>query len=270
MKKFLVLFLSGLLLLGIIGGCSDENEEEAQIEELINDLSAFLSAADMIGEAITEDTIKEAIATVGWYREVENADFQWQYEFEWEGEDTANIDFYMDVSGTLHIFTEDSSEYTKAFADQFTRTAIVVKDTLETYHGGWRLAALSPVEVKSDGSSLVIDSVKVVWDDETFVMDDIHKEIDKSEVPVIPPSTEVTVTVYTSSPDNLLFLHSYQHRWFMPETEIGVSGIYERVFTSPDSIGIYRVGIDLLSRDTLLDDTAPYEDLGWIMPYFVE
>ncbi len=266
MKKWLVVF-SIISLALFFGGCSSASDDETEIESLITDLSAYFAVNDYSGED-TIVAVKEAINTVAWYRELTEVDKAWNYTFDWHGEDTAYVDFDRDVEGILHLFTIDSTEYTKNFDDTFYRYAIFVKDTVAEYHGGWRLFALSPAEVKTDGCSMLIDSVIVSWSDGRLVIDDINKPIHKDEIPVIYSGDTIKVTVYATA-GNMVYLHSFGHRWFMEESNPGVSGIYERVYFAP-APGIYRVGIDMLTKETLYDDTAPYSSYGWVFPYIVE
>jgi len=259
MRSWGIFLLVGLLVFGV--GCA-KVDDEAEIEALIDTLEELV--LDYGGQETGD--VKDAITPVAWWRELLQHHRTVDIEM-FQGE-SAYVTITHDITAQLHIVTVDSVNVDKDINDVGVRYAVFKKDTVEGYHGGWRLVGLSPVEIECDnGSTVDIDSVVIeVAGERVYALSDPTVIIGKEGILELPPSTDVAVRVYTTPDTVLAFLHTFRRRWRFQMSE---PGVYEGVWTTPDSARIYRVGVDLMTRETLWDDVEPYDSKAWIMPYRV-
>ena len=76
----------------------------------------------------------------------------------------------------------------------------------------------------------------------------------------------MTLTAYTERSDDVVLLYLRDHRAPFHNNGDGTS---TAVFSAPDLLGLHHVGVNVLSHDTLFDDTVAYNSLAWIVPIWV-
>jgi hypothetical protein len=274
MKRVLALMV--ILSLVAFLGCGKEevegvDEDKAAIESLIES-SPYLGTTEHYGEEDTSRT-KGTIIPVFWWRGRPTT-IERDIYITIVG-DSAFAEINTTVHDSLYIFAMDSigdttlQIYTKPFVDHGKRYAVFKKDTTFEYHRGWRLYALSGVEVLSEANTVEIDSVKIEWKGNVEMITDPLEIKTRDEVFTISPNEELIITVYTNDTPAFVFLHTPRggrpHRWRL---QYGNNAFHGLCLCAPG--GVHHIAVDIIAKSTLLDSEYPYDANGWIIPYRVE
>ncbi len=288
----LLIIIFGLL----IAGCSKTTEPEPQndteaIEWLIEENPRYFNSEGHYGD---EDTtggklgILTPVIHYFWYREL-GPEPTIHIDIDIVG-DSAFITWTGEFDGTFHLFASDTFppdtiiEYTKDYTDFGTRYAIFRRHYQPhedpQRRRGWRLEKVSGAEIISEGNTVQIDSVRlncVSYPDTLF--SDPFALFAREDVVVLSPEEECSLTVYTNSEDidhDYVFLHSWRrriehHRHHF--THIG-NGVFTGVWFAPASTQgamdvVHHCAFDMLDKQTLDDDVAPYDANAWLFPYLV-
>jgi hypothetical protein len=279
MKTAIVYSVFSVLLATVILGCSDVTEvnltDEGQISDIISELIWFHTKG-VYGIEDTSSALQSPITPLYWYREA-NSDPPFGLNIEMNSDrDSAFVTLTLDVSGTLSIIGLDSTlaidSVYKALDDNAIRYALFYKDTVESYHGGWRLDRISGIEVNSDNVTAAIDSVRLKSDSyPDTVYTDPLLTFDLSEAFVFSPGEGVSLWVYTNQDTAEVYFHSWKgSNWLRWQLSYQGVGFYSGVWTTPIDPGIYHAAFDVLRHETLWDDQFPYDSNVWMLPYVVE
>ena len=277
MKKFFII----ISLVGILfAGCSRETDETA-IETLITDVySDIFSIEDDYqipeGDSVTYAQNKE-YACVFWWRKLQ--DVSRNLNISIDG-DSAFVAITKELSGIMHRYPSDTCppddsiliDKPKDFQDNATRYVVLKRDGNPKVHRGWRIVAVSGAKILSPTRPFWIDSVKIVSKDSSLIytVKDPLELVNIDSIMKIERLGEANIYVYTS-PDTVdvcVFVHTrgYRrvHRYRIRESEPGV--YCGRWLASPME-GRRRLGIDVLTYETIFNDSTGYEGEGWIIPY---
>jgi hypothetical protein len=223
-----------------------------------------------------------------WYREVDPEPYI-NVNIDIVG-DSAFVSWAGEFTGTFHLFASDTFppdtivDYPKDFQDYGTRYAIFKRlyppeDDPERRRG-WRLYMVSGAEIISEGNTVQIDSVRLncASYDDTLITDPLAM-FTKEDIVTLTPEERCSLTVYTNSQDvdhDYVFLHSWRrdiehhrHRF----THLG-NGVFTGVWFAPSNSQeatriVHHCAFDMIDKQTLDDDTEPYDANAWLFPYLV-
>lgn len=285
----MVSLLGSALLIGLFtlisSGCTSKTQtnltDEDEIRSLINgDTTGWFDYGSGLNDTLQNDSMPSVTSQTeegdtfpfirAWGRELvsRNGDIN----IEVNG-DTAYATFDFDLNGILHVAGPDTS-IEKPFLDQSHREARFVRNGDRRFHRGWRLNALSLLEISTSGGTMNIDSVRVVGGDVDTVLADPLGLFLRDSIFTFPPGTPVDIYLYVADPLNTL---AFLHHWgrFRPPHRSGRffydldSGALKGTWTTPMIPGVYHVAVDAMTWTTLFVISAPYDSETWGTPYWV-
>jgi len=278
MRKLLLGLLVAAFLALLLVGCEKVTEvtlsDEDEIGRLIAELIWFSSTGYYHREDTTS-TLGNPITPIFWWREADG-DPAFGLEIQVNSErDSAFVTLTLHISGTLHNIADTGmgiDTVDKPLNDIATRYAIFLKDTVETYHQGWRLYKISGVEVVSDTVTVAIDSVTIVSSRyphtsltdplALFLLDDALK---------FTQGEGVSLWVYANDGTADVYFHLWREtNWLRWGFRNEGGGVHFGVWTTPLEANVYHTGFDILQHETLWDDTYPYDSNVWLLPFVVE
>lgn len=136
------------------------------------------------------------------------------------------------------------------------------------HHRGWRLYALSGVDVESQPNTVQIDSVKIEWGDSVRMITDILRIETREEVLTVPPNQLIDLSVWTNDTTALLFLHFRRERRHRRRFRYS-EGRFHRTFMAP-AAGVRHIALGAMTRSTLYDSVEPYDSNTWLTVYRIE
>jgi hypothetical protein len=270
--------------LGSDGSMSADNivpttdEEAIEVVMESDEANSEYSATDVLvmNEEAGGDAALAPINTCRWFREPSDIDRRIQIVInEPSGEAaTAQVTASAFIVGTLHLFPCESGVdgvVDKRFDDAgslqmlFQRVRPIREDRR---HRGWQLAAVSGIELASEGTSRDIVSVRVVSGDVDRTFTDMSELVRVGDLLRLQLHTEVQLTVETLDATDAVYLHLHRaHRTAM--TSNG-DGTFSGRFMTSERPGPHRFAVDVLSNGTIFDDAAPYDNVAWGMLYLIE
>lgn len=195
----------------------------------------------------------------------------------------ANVTVTSNVAGTLYVDNTHNrirDPWEKPFYDTATRHAVFHKRL-----NGWRLAAISPVEVAltdREKQTVEIKRIRVstgdeiIWEAESpDMMFDVPEEI-----PVLTADTLVKVEAWVSNsktefePASFVYLHRPGGRDRMNDNglfgdSVAGDGVYTRIYMIGHDLGKHFATVDVIDSETFLNEDTDYNSTAWGMPYFV-
>jgi hypothetical protein len=252
-------------------GAEPVGDEEA-LRGLVDELTDWFAVDGHLGDESEDPPTKGEIAVRTWWREVRRP-IPRRITIDVVG-DSALAIVEADIHGwfTILVDADPDSIIRKELADSSVRFAVFKRDTASTYHRGWRLHALSGVEVTSDTQTVRIDSVRVqlVHAGSDMLVVDPLALFQRDEMITLPPDSRVEVTTYTNDSTGCVYLHTFRpmrpHRWRFRHRG---DGVYHGVWFTPGRPGIYHAAVDIIQHETIHDDEYPYDSNAWLLPYRV-
>jgi len=265
--------------------CTSKNETqvtpEDEIRSLIEeDTTGWFDFYSGLNDTLQDDSIPSVIIRPeegdtfpfirAWGRELVSRDGIIQIEV---NGDTAYATFDFDLDGILHVAGPDTT-IEKAFLDQSHREARFVHDGDPRIHGGWRLDAITFVEISTSGGTMNIDSVRVVGGEIDTTFQDPTVMFERDSLLTFPPGIPVDVYLYVDDPVNTLaFLHHwgrFRHHHRSPKFSYDPeSGALKGTWITPLVPGVYHVAVDAMTWSALFVISAPYDSEAWGTPYRV-
>jgi hypothetical protein len=213
------------------------------------------------------------IATDTWRRELVSLNKTIQITLNYpQGEPaTANVQVSADASGILHLFvrTGELQEFTKNWADHGVRQVFFTRgDGMNTRSRGWRLTSVSGVLLASPGTTRQIRSVHIKDGDVDRTITNVTDLVPVADLLRLPPGTTADISVDTGDATDQVYLHL---RWREARLQLisNGDGTFSGRFDTGDRDDGHHLAVDVLSHDTLLDDTAPYDNVAWGIPFRV-
>jgi len=288
MRRLRVLGVASLLATtSLLTGCFDENSagsgstEDAQDENAIEE-SMSLDIADyaepdvfLYGDDAGDDAGTRAqINTIRWWRELVDVDKTIKVVISRnDGPPVADVSIVCDVTGLLHLVAGEAStqsEVVKDFQNRAARSLYFERQGPPRQHPrrGWKLRALSGALIESPATTRNIHSVRVQVGalDETIT--NVTDLVRLEDILRLPPNSEVTVTVDTGDATDSVYLHVRRHHLRFALTNNG-DGTHTGVYRTGEGRGPRHAVIDVLSNGTLFDDSAPYDNIAWGIPYVI-
>jgi hypothetical protein len=191
---------------------------------------------------------------------------------------TALVTVHKQLHGTFNILTGDlpldssRSVVRKRLDDHWVRRVmlkripVAVATTSNTRRWGWRVAAISGVEITSREATSAIVSLRVQTAGFDSTVTDPLELFRLRAITKFEAGTEVTLTATTSRNDDVVVLHHRDGRFRFHNNG---DNTYTGVWRVGRGAGLRHVGVNALSHGTLFDDTLPYDSKSWILPYVV-
>ncbi len=166
----------------------------------------------------------------------------------------------------------------KRLVDHWTRRILLRRVERHNGEGGegtdsvrWRVAATSAVKVRSalpesDAGHAKILSLRVQSGAVDTTLSNPLEFFHLRGMLKLDPGAEVAVTVTTERADDIVLFVRHNQR---VRLEPNGDNTYSGHFTVPDERGVRHFGVNVLARETLWDDAAPYNSIAWIFPYAV-
>lgn len=266
----------------------DEPETDMEaIQWLIQENPAYFNTQTHYGE---EDTTgvgspRSPIVTYFWYR---NIDPYPSISLDIDiFEDSAYVEWTGDFDGIFNIFAYEiypPDIITKDYTDFCERHAVFKRfftpDEDPLHRRGWRLTDISGAESISQVNTVRVDSVRlnsVSYPNKLFT--DPLALFDIDDIVTLTPGEECSLTVYTNSdPVNVdyVFFHSWRqdiehHRHQFDHIGNGVfAGVWIAPSNMPGAISVvHHSAFDMISYETLEDDSLSYNSNAWLFPYQV-
>lgn len=283
-----IILISGLLL-----SCTKSNPSEPgagvsdlwAIKELIDD--EYMSLLGSNTHYGIEDTIgsdrffpMSDILTLFWYRHVDDS-FSKDINVHISN-DSAWIDITFTGYGDLKLFYLDSlfqlDSLYKSFSDDFSRSAIFVREgsTGDPYRG-WKLRALTPASVQTQGANLYIDSAVISTSDTIYHITNSYlngyTNVDDSLSNLISvrKGDSISVTLFVHGDSMTAFMHiswdEYHRRaHLLPDTTYPGVFVRPHIPLSDTMPPIVNFCFDVLKYTTLYTDDQPYFAKAYIFP----
>lgn len=259
-----------------IGAADDPTTDEQAIESVAFDEMGAYTDLDPRFYASEADDVPESapINTHRWRRELVSFDKTIDITIHKpdDAPATANVTLSGESIGLLHLWActeDDVVKWTKDFDDHGIRRLVFqkVRETTRA-HRGWKLVGMSGVEIQSTGTTRAIRSVRVQAGDVDETITNVSDLVRIGNLLHLPNESEVTVTVATGDPTDAVYLHLRHDRRRL-ELESNDDGTFTGRYRTGDGRGPRHAVIDVLSHDTLYDDTAAYDNIAWGFTYLV-
>jgi hypothetical protein len=131
---------------------------------------------------------------------------------------------------------------------------------------GWRIVASSAVRVRSRDAVTRIQSVRVQAGALDTTVTDPLAIFRLRQILRLPADENVTLTVTTGAPDDVVLLYTELQRFRFHRNG---DGTYTGTWSARRFDGFRHFGVNALSRGTLWDPAATYDSEAWILPYRV-
>jgi hypothetical protein len=270
------------------GDSSPASEEQAVSDELarhpeiVEDGVSDSDEQTQIGGTSSAQTgLEAAIRPLFFWRRITGVERRFEFAFsdsDSTGRPTsAVVTVHKVLSGSFNIVAGDSTgegEPTeghvvrKRLRDHWVRRILLKRVPLENSDRlVWRIVASSGVRVTSQDADTRIESLRIQATDlDTTITNPLAFQWLR-RIPRLDPGSEVTLTVTTRAPDDVVILYARGGR--RPFHANG-DNTYTGMWRVPLDRGIHHAGVNALARTTLFDDEAPYDSQAWILPYVVK
>ena len=217
------------------------------------------------------------VTTHRWRRELLNFDRNVVIEIDRpDGEvPTAFVTMTGEATGLLHLWAceaDDLVHYAKDFDDTGTRSMMFRRvrqaDRPTDRHRGWKLIAISGVEIASAGTTRNINSVRIQTGDIDETITGVRDLTRLGDLLDLPMDVDVTVTVDTGDATDAVFLHR-RHRERRTQLESNDDGTFSGVFHTGGRPGPRHIAIDVLSNGSIYDSEEAYDNRAWGIPMLV-
>jgi len=228
-----------------------------------------------VGGATPRSPSGAPIESFYFVREILSREVRRSIEIDSSGErPIAHVSTIARLHGIFHLFFDDPTHiYLPGMIDkrlnavaQHNATFVRALRPESDRRRGWRLAALSSAEVVSDPVTKDIVSVEIISHSVNQTITDPLAQVRVRELPTFQPGEEVTLRVHTTDPTDYVFLHSGP---FKDEFHPVGDGVFEGTWTVGERRGARLVAVDVIDKETLFDDEAPYDSAAWVLHYRV-
>jgi hypothetical protein len=290
---FLMIGLAGLALAGCNfdedttgPAANDQNQaqtDDQAIRNLMTDEDDYFGAGEVLSEDAVEIGIPEGkespsgapIESFFFRRIILNREIHREVHIEIppEGPAVATVSTRENLGGIFRLFYDDPERiYLPGVIDKRLhaisthRAVFVRRRDLNDRHRGWRLTQVSGAEIVSEPTTKDIRSLEISSHSVNEVITDPLELVPIRELPTFQPGEQVTLRVTTNDESDFVFLHTGHGKdEFHP---VG-GAVFEGTWTVGERRGHRRVAVDVIDRETLFDDEAPYDSVIWVFHYRV-
>jgi hypothetical protein len=265
MLKALVLTIMLAVAVSFLGSCKkqqDVDKDKAAVRALVEaDTTHFNSgtAGDSSENSLAAD---DSIAAV---------------EVEVEG-DSARVAWHQHNYGAVYhwvrIATDTAVRWIKPLQEAVQINGVYMREGKDTdADRGWKLKKISLAYGVSESVNTVrIDSLRIHSSLRDILIPgplDTYYWVDS--LVTFTPGEQLTMTLYTNATEGYAWLHAFWTVFFVrsPFQDQG-NGVYTGTWNAQLWPGFRFAIFDLMSKNTLMDETAPYDYNGWLLPYRIQ
>ncbi len=262
------------------GGGVVAGSDQAQVSTVLQDNPDYVDDAVWASDQMQSyDPVGgfAAVRPLRWRRVITNVDRNVSTEFgspDSAGNPTlALVTVSKHITGKLQILAgaADSTDTTRTLVekpiDDGSVRKLLLKRVATTDSIRWRLVGTSGVNVKTNGGTTAIASVRIQSAGiDTTITDplELHR---LRRIMIIQPGMPVTLTVTTGRTDDVVLFYGHDsRRRFVNNGD----GTYSFLIAGARFPGLRHFGIDALSHGTLFDDAAAYDSNAWVFPFAVD
>lgn len=278
MRKALVLTLASATAVIFFASCQkqDVDKDKAAVQALVEgDTTHFNSGT--AGDS-TEGPSLTAETTMGiWWRGPQTHDSAPVINVQVQG-DSAWVSWHQHNYGEVFhwVKTSDTTavKWTKPLAESVQMNAVYKREgTTTDADRGWKLEKISLAYGVSETTSTVrIDSLRIHSSlHDVLVKDPLNTYYSLDSLISFTPAETLTITLYTNVTDGYAWLHAFWGIFFLrlPFQDQG-NGVFTGTWSAEIIPGFRFAIFDLMTKNTLMDETAPYDYNGWLLPYRIK
>jgi len=279
MSKWLRLSLVLFAVLTVGLSCQNLVEKDkAAVRALVEGDTTYFKGGTASGQDTTDGYSLLDDTTMGlWWRSPQTHDSVPVIDVGVEG-DSAWVSWHQhNYGGIIHwIKTSDTTaeKWTKPLVEKVQLNAIFRRegDQAEVSRG-WKLQKISLVDGTSDTvNTVTIDSLKIRSSlRDITIHDPLNTYYFTDSLVTFTPAEQLTLTLYTNATEGYAWLHAFWGIFFvrLPFEDMG-NGVYQGTWNAQLWPGFRFAIFDLMTRNTLMDKTAPYDFKGWLFPYLIK
>lgn len=278
MRKALVVALMFVFAATCFVACQKpefETDEDAVRALVKGDPAHFTSGT--AGDSTENAQLSEDTTMGKWWRGPQTHDSAATIDVQVQG-DTARVGWHQHNYGEVFhwIMTSDTTaaKWTKPLQEAVQINGIFRREGSDTAaYRGWKLNKISLAYGQSETTSTVrIDSLKIHSSlRDILIVDPLAAYYHVDSLVAFTPGEQLDITLYTNATEGYAWLHAFWGSAFvrMPFDDQG-SGVFTGTWHAQMIPGFRFAIFDLMTRNTLMDKTAPYDFKGWLFPYLIK
>jgi hypothetical protein len=279
MRKALVLTIMLAVAVTFLVSCKkqqDVDKDKAAVRALVEaDTIHFNSGS--AGDS-SENSVAADDTTMGiWWRGPQTHDSVPVVDVEVVG-DSARVAWHQHNYGEIYhwvkIAADTAVRWTKPLQEAVQMNGVYVRDGKDTdADRGWKLKKISLAYGGSETTNTVqIDSLRIHSSlRDILITGPLDTYYWADGLVTFTPAEQLTITLYTNVADGYAWLHAFWGILFvrLPFQDQG-NGVYTGIWNAQIIPGFRFAIFDLMTKSTLMDETAPYDYNGWLLPYKIQ
>jgi hypothetical protein len=181
---------------------------------------------------------------------------------------------YGEIYHWVKIATDTAVKWTKPLQEAVQINGVYLRDGKDTdTDRGWKLKKISLAYGVSESVNTVrIDSLRIHSSLRDILIAgplDTYYPVDS--LVTFTPGEQLTMTLYTNATEGYAWLHAFWTVFFVrsPFQDQG-NGVYTGTWNAQLWPGFRFAIFDLMSKNTLMNETVPYDYNGWLLPYKIQ
>jgi hypothetical protein len=276
MRKALVLTVMLVVAVTFFASCNrqpDVDKDKAAVRALVEaDTTHFNSGT--AGDS-SENSLAADDTTMGiWWRGPQTHDSLPAIEVEVVGE-SARVAWHQHNYGEIYhwvkIATDTAVKWAKPLQEAVQINGVYTRDGKEAdADRGWKLKKISLAYGESESTNTVrIDSLRIHSSiRDILITGPLTTYYWVDSLVTFTPGEQLTLTLYTSATEGCAWLHAFWGILFVrsPFEDQG-NGVYTGTWNAQIIPGFRFAIFDLMTKRTLMNEPAPYDYNGWLLPY---
>ena len=279
MRRALVLTVMFVAAVTSLVSCKkqqDVDKDKAAVRALVEaDTTHFNSGS--AGDS-SENNLAAEDTTMGlWWRGPQTHDSLPVIEVE-VVDDSAWVAWHQHNYGEMYhwvkIATDKAVKWTKPLQEAVQINGVYTRDGKDTdADRGWKLEKMSLAYGVSETTNTVrIDSLRIQSSLRSILIaDPLNKYYSLDSFVTFTPGEQLTLTLYTNATDGYAWLHAFWSIFFVKlPFQDQRDGVYTGTWSAELLPGFRFAIFDLMTKSTLMGETAPYDYNGWLLPYKIQ
>jgi len=278
MRKAPVLILMFVFVAIFFASCKkqDLDKDKAAVRALVEADTAHFKAGTS-GDSTENTSLAEDTTRGIWWRGPQTHDSAPVIEIEVVG-DSAWVGWHQHNYGEIYhwvrIATDTAVKWTKSLQEAVRLNAIYRREGKDTdADRGWKLKKISLAYGVSETANTVrIDSLRIHSSlRDILIVGPLDTYYWGDSLVAFTPGEKLDITLYTNVTDGYAWLHAF---WLwvlvrLPFQSQG-DGVYTGTWNAQMIEGFRFAIFDLMTKTTLMDPVAPYDQTGWLLPYKIQ
>jgi len=278
MRKAPVLILMFVFVAIFFASCKkqDLDKDKAAVRALVEADTAHFKAGTS-GDSTENTSLAEDTTRGIWWRGPQTHDSAPVIEIEVVG-DSAWVGWHQHNYGEIYhwvrIATDTAVKWTKSLQEAVRLNAIYRREGKDTdADRGWKLKKISLAYGVSETANTVrIDSLRIHSSlRDILIVGPLDTYYWVDSLVAFTPGEKLDITLYTNVTDGYAWLHAF---WLwvlvrLPFQSQG-DGVYTGTWNAQMIEGFRFAIFDLMTKTTLMDPVAPYDQTGWLLPYKIQ